>query len=78
MEKVYITDDCAIKYTLQKDADCCKIDKFLLTSNVDKVILPDTIDGVPITSIESNAFVNNNSYRCEELILPSSIRACSH
>lgn len=35
MEKVYITDDCAIKYTLQKDADCCKIDKFLLTSNVD-------------------------------------------
>ena len=78
MEKTYITDDYAIiQYTLQKDADCCKIDKFLLTSNVNKVILPDTIDGVPITSIESSAFENNDSYRCEELILPSSINKLS-
>lgn len=80
MHKFYETDGYALKCVATTDGSW-KVTSIVFKDSGGKVVLPEQIDGIPITQIGSKVlkdertFVQMGVFHCEELILPKTINS---
>lgn len=74
--KLFDTDDYVLEYSLKSNQKELKIRSILLKHNIEKIVLPESIDKIPITGIKLRRLNKKNPlYTCGLLVLPPMLRS---